>query len=220
MSISTPSVAIYCRLSKDDLSFGESSSISTQKMILNKYAQMRHWDIHEIYVDDGWSGTNFERPGFEKMIADIEAGLISIVLVKDLARLGRNHLKLGYYTDMYFPEHKIQFVSVLDEIDTAVATSDLAPIKNFVNEMQALHISQSTKHSLRAKAEAGFFMGSYAPFGYQLRPDNHHKLYIDPKAAKVVKDIYEWCISGDGFTKIARRLNELNIPCPKLLSKG
>ena len=94
MSETNSSVAIYCRLSKDDLSFGESSSISTQKMILKKYAQMRQWSIHEIYVDDGWSGANFDRPAFEKMIADIETGLINIVLVKDLSRLGRNHLNI------------------------------------------------------------------------------------------------------------------------------
>ena len=146
--------ALYCRLSKDDLSFGESSSISTQKMILRKYAQMKNWAIHDIYVDDGWSGANFDRPGFKRMIADIEAGHISIVAVKDLSRLGRNHLQLGYYTDMFFPEHKVTFVSVLDEIDTAVRVDDLAPVKNFVNEMQARHISQSTRHSLRAKAES------------------------------------------------------------------
>lgn len=208
------SVAIYCRLSKDDLSLGESSSISTQKMILKKYTHMKNWEIHEFYIDDGWSGTNFERPGFNKMIADIESGLIDIVLVKDLSRLGRNHLKLGYYTDIFFPEHMVQFVSVLDEIDSLNAPSDFAPIKNFVNEMQARQISQNTSKSLRAKAEAGLFMGAYAPYGYQLHPDNHHKLYIDPKAANVVKDIYQWCINGDGFTKIAKRLNELKILCP------
>ena len=208
------SVAVYCRLSKDDLSLGESSSITTQKMILKKYAHMKNWDIHEFYIDDGWSGTNFERPSFKKMIADIESGLISIVLVKDLSRLGRNHLQLGYYTDIYFPEHMVQFVSVLDEIDSLNAPSDLAPIKNFVNEMQARQISQNTSKSLRAKAEAGLFMGAYAPYGYQLHSDNHHKLYVDPKAANMVKDIYQWCIDGDGFTKIARRLNELKTLCP------
>ena len=124
------SAALYCRLSKDDLSFGESSSISTQKMILRKYAQMKNWNVFDIYVDDGWSGANFDRPGFKRMIADIEAGNISIVAVKDLSRLGRNHLQLGYYTDMFFPEHKVTFVSVLDEIDTSVRADDLAPIKN------------------------------------------------------------------------------------------
>ena len=206
--------AIYCRLSKDDLNFGESSSISTQKMILRKYAQMKNWTIYDIYVDDGWSGANFDRPGFKRMIADIEAGHISIVAVKDLSRLGRNHLQLGYYTDMFFPEHKIQFVSVLDEIDTSVRVDDLAPIKNFVNEMQARHISQSTRHSLRAKAEAGMFLGAYAPYGYKLQPNNHHKLYIDSKAAEVVRNIYGWCIAGDGFTKIAKRLNESGVLCP------
>ena len=138
------SVAIYCRLSKDDLSLEESSSITTQKMILKKYAHMKNWEIHEFYIDDGWSGTNFERPGFKKMISDIESGFINIVLVKDLSRLGRNHLQLGYYTDIFFPEHMVQFVSVLDEIDSLNAPSDLAPIKNFVNEMQARQISQNT----------------------------------------------------------------------------
>ena len=208
------SAALYCRLSKDDLSFGESSSISTQKMILRKYAQMKNWTIHDIYVDDGWSGANFDRPGFKRMISDIEAGHINIVAVKDLSRLGRNHLQLGYYTDIFFLEHRITFVYVLDEIDTSVRTDDLAPIKNFVNEMQARHISQSTKHPLRAKAESGQFLGAYAPYGYKLQANNHHKLYIDPKTAQVVRDMYEWCIAGDGFTRIAKRLNENGVLCP------
>jgi site-specific DNA recombinase len=148
------------------------------------------------------------------MITDIEAGYINIVAVKDLSRLGRNHLQLGYYTDMFFPEHKVTFVSVLDEIDTSVRVDDLAPIKNFVNEMQARHISQSTKHSLRALAEAGQFMGAYAPYGYRLQTNNHHKLYIDPKAAQIVRSMYAWCIAGDGFTKIAKKLNERGVLCP------
>ena len=206
---------IYCRLSKDDIGNGDSSSITTQKEMLSKYVRDNGWRIVDYYVDDGYSGTNFNRPDFQRMIDDIENGKINMVVVKDLSRLGRNYIQTGQYTDIYFPDRGIRFVALNDGIDSINSDNDFAPFRNILNQMYSTDISKKVKSALRAKKLQGLFLGNFAPYGFQKDPANKNKLLIEETGAAVVRRMYELCASGHGTPYIAKTLNREGIPSPR-----
>ena len=206
--------AIYCRLSRDDGGDAESNSIQTQRMMLKKHAKENGFDYTE-YIDDGWSGTTFERPSFKKMIDDIEEGKISAVLCKDLSRLGRNNAMVAYYTEIFFIDRDIRFIAVNDNIDTAVGDNEIMGFKSIINEFYARDISKKVKSAKRARAQNGEFSGYMAPIGYRKSPDDKHKLLIEETGAEIVRYIFKLAVGGLGTTQIARRLNEEGFVTPR-----
>ena len=208
-------VAIYLRLSRDDQNGNtESMSISNQRDMLMSYCEERGWKIYDIYVDDGFTGTNFERPGFQRMIGDIEEGYVSVVLTKDLSRLGRNYVMTGQYTDFFFPEHGVRYVAVNDSYDSAKEDNDIAPFKNILNEMYAKDISKKVRSVRQTSAKQGKFMGSKPPFGYVKSPEDKHLLIIDPPAAEIVKRLFREFAGGDSGRNIAAKLNAEGVDTP------
>lgn len=182
--------ALYCRLSKDDMLQGDSESIKTQKAMLTQYAKEHGFLVVEIYVDDGYSGLNFDRPSFNRMLDDIEAGKIDVVITKDLSRLGRDHLKVGHFTEIYFPVKNVRYIAVNDGVDTANKNNDIAALKNVMNEFYSRDNSRKIRSSIRARAKAGLYRSSFNPIGYRKSPDNHNKLIVDEETAWIVKRIY------------------------------
>ena len=213
--------ALYCRLSRDDGTESESNSIGNQKKLLSQKAKEMGLTDTKYYVDDGYTGTNFNRPGFQQLIDDIEIGLVSAVMVKDLSRLGRDYVSVGNYTDSYFPEHNIRFIAVNDAIDSDEGESEIAPFKNILNEMYARDISKKIRSSHRLRGSMGEPL-SQPPYGYIKSPENKKKWIIDPEAATVVKSIFKMCLDGKGNETIARTLqeNEVLIPMAYWQSKG
>ena len=205
--------ALYCRLSRDDGVEGESNSIGTQKKLLKQYAKDHGLDNTHYYVDDGYTGTNFNRPGFQKMIDDIELGYISAVIVKDLSRLGRRYDMVGYYTDTYFPDMDVRFIAVNDNIDSDEGESEIAPFKNIINEWYARDISKKVKSSYRIRGNLGEPIAP-PPYGYIKSPDNPKKWIVDSEAAQVVKDIFRMCLEGKGNETIAGILQEQKVLTP------
>ncbi|MBR5236906.1 MAG: recombinase family protein, partial [Clostridia bacterium] len=203
------SVAIYCRLSKDDLVQNiESSSISTQKSMIMKYVRDHSWFVYDLYIDDGWSGTNFDRPDFQRMIEDIELGNVNMVVVKDLSRLGRNYILTGQYTDIVFPNYGVRFIAIDDGVDTLKNNNDITPFKNILNEMYSKDISKKIRSAVRTKKRNGDFLSNYAPYGYKKAPDNKNRLIVEETAAKVVKQIFSMYEAGLGSTAIAKILTK------------
>lgn len=213
--------ALYCRLSRDDGTESESNSIGNQKKLLSQKAKEMGLTDTKYYVDDGYTGTNFNRPGFQQLIDDIEIGLVSAVMVKDLSRLGRDYVSVGNYTDSYFPEHNVRFIAVNDAIDSDEGESEIAPFKNILNEMYARDISKKIRSSHRLRGSMGEPL-SQPPYGYMKSPENKKKWIIDPEAATVVKSIFKMCLDGKGNETIARELqeNEVLIPMAYWQSKG
>lgn len=213
--------ALYCRLSRDDGTESESNSIGNQKKLLSQKAKEMGLTDTKYYVDDGYTGTNFNRPGFQQLIDDIEIGLVSAVMVKDLSRLGRDYVSVGNYTDSYFPEHNIRFIAVNDAIDSDEGESEIAPFKNILNEMYARDISKKIRSSHRLRGSMGEPL-SQPPYGYMKSPENKKKWIIDPEAATVVKSIFKMCLDGKGNETIARELqeNKVLIPMAYWRSKG
>lgn len=213
--------ALYCRLSRDDGTESESNSIGNQKKLLSQKAKEMGLTDTKYYVDDGYTGTNFNRPGFQQLINDIEIGLVSAVMVKDLSRLGRDYVSVGNYTDSYFPEHNIRFIAVNDAIDSDEGESEIAPFKNILNEMYARDISKKIRSSHRLRGSMGEPL-SQPPYGYMKSPENKKKWIIDPEAATVVKSIFKMCLDGKGNETIARELqeSEVLIPMAYWQSKG
>lgn len=213
--------ALYCRLSRDDGTESESNSIGNQKKLLSQKAKEMGLTDTKYYVDDGYTGTNFNRPGFQQLIDDIEIGLVSAVMVKDLSRLGRDYVSVGNYTDSYFPEHNVRFIAVNDAIDSDEGESEIAPFKNILNEMYARDISKKIRSSHRLRGSMGEPL-SQPPYGYMKSPENKKKWIIDPEAATVVKSIFKMCLDGKGNETIARELqeNEVLIPMAYWRSKG
>lgn len=213
--------ALYCRLSRDDGTESESNSIGNQKKLLSQKAKEMGLTDTKYYVDDGYTGTNFNRPGFQQLIDDIEIGLVSAVMVKDLSRLGRDYVSVGNYTDSYFPEHNIRFIAVNDAIDSDEGESEIAPFKNILNEMYARDISKKIRSSHRLRGSMGEPL-SQPPYGYMKSAENKKKWIIDPEAATVVKSIFKMCLDGKGNETIARELqeNEVLIPMAYWRSKG
>lgn len=208
-------VAIYLRLSRDDQNGGaESMSISNQRDMLMEYCEERGWKVYDIYVDDGFTGTNFERPSFHRMIEDIIKGYISVVLTKDLSRLGRNYVMTGQYTDFFFPEHGVRYVAVNDSYDSAKDDNDIAPFKNILNEMYAKDISKKVRSVRQTSAKQGKFMGSKPPFGYVKSTEDKYLLVIDPPAAEIVKRLFREFAGGDSGRNIATKLNAEGVDTP------
>ena len=208
--------AIYCRLSQDDGSLGESGSIQTQKAILTQYCQEHHMEIVDCYCDDGWSGTNFDRPAFQRMIGDIEAGRVNTVIVKDLSRFGREYAQMGLYIEHYFEEKGVRFLSLAENIDSSQGLNNLVlPFTNVINSLYARQASEKTKAAHRARAKNGMFLGSRAPYGYQKDPNDRHHLIVDPEAAEVVKEIFRMFADGIGYVRMTKILRERNILNPQ-----
>lgn len=209
-------VGIYLRLSRDDgNSNAESMSIVTQKQMLTDYVKERGWDLTETYIDDGYSGTTFDRPAFQRMLKDIEHGYIDCVITKDLSRLGRNYAKTGYYTEEYFLEHGIRYIAVNDNVDTMKDDNDIAPFKNILNEMYAKDISRKIRSSRAVSTRQGKFMGSKPPFGYTRDPDDKHKLIPDEIPAQIVYRIFHMYALGDTARHIGDVLNNEGILSPR-----
>lgn len=207
---------IYCRLSQDDGNVGESGSIQTQKTLLTQYCSEHRITIGAYYCDDGWSGTNFERPDFKRMLDDIEAGKINMVIVKDLSRFGREYAQMGLYIEHYFEEKGVRFISVAENIDSANGIDNLVlPFTNVINSFYARQASSKTKAAHRARAKAGMFIGSRAPFGYLKDPADRHHLLIDPPAADVVRDIFQMFADGIGYVRMTKILRERGVLNPQ-----
>lgn len=205
--------ALYPRLSRDDDMQGESNSIVNQKAMLKKYAEDHHFENTKFYVDDGYSGTNFNRPGFKAMLEDIEAGYVTTVIVKDMSRLGRNYLEVGYYTDTYFPDHNVRFIAVNDGVDSELGEDDFTPFRNIINEWYAKDISRKIRSSKKLKGNSGEPLAP-PPYGYMKNPDNPKQWIVDEEAAEVVRKIYRLYLEGNGVETTARLLQEANILTP------
>ena len=206
---------LYCRLSKDDGNSVESMSIWSQKVMLKQFAESNSIAIYDYYVDDGYSGTNFERPSFKKMITDIENGKINCVITKDLSRLGRNYLQSGAYIEMYFTQKNIRYIAITDGIDTLNSNqNDIMPFKNILNEMYAKDTSKKVKSAIQSRMREGTYIGSKAPFGYLKDPDNKRRLIIDEKTKPIIELIYKLCLEGKGTQLISQELMKRKIPRP------
>ena len=213
--------ALYCRLSRDDGTESESNSISNQKTLLQQKAKEYGLTNTRCYVDDGFTGTNFNRPGFQQMLEDIDLGYISAVMVKDLSRLGRDYVSVGHYTDIYFPEHNVRFIAVNDMVDSADGENELAPFKNIMNEMYARDISRKVRSSHRLRGNMGVPL-SQPPYGYKKDPDMKGRWIVDPEPAEVVRRIFRLFLEGNGVESIAHILqkDQVMIPLAYWFSKG
>lgn len=210
-------VGLYMRLSREDGDKEESSSVTNQREILKRYvSEQENFFIVKEYVDDGYTGTNFDRPKFKEMIQDIEAGIIDTVITKDLSRLGRERLGVGHYTEIYFPEHNVRYIALLDNIDTYfdAGMNDMAPFKGVINDMYVRDISKKIRSSLIERKKAGNFLGVTAPYGYQKDPNNKFHLVINEKEAEVVKRVFRLYLEGNGLTRIAQILTKDGVPVP------
>lgn len=210
----TYNVGIYCRLSKDDNNIDESASIQNQKTMLTNYCLEKGWNITAIYADDGFTGTNFDRPDFKQMIRDIKDGKINLVLTKDLSRLGRNYVLTGQYTESFFPDHGVRFIAVNDNIDSINEDNDIAPFKNILNEYYAKDISRKVRSTRNMLAQQGKFGNSRPPYGYIKSPDNKYQLIIDEAVADNVRRIFKMFIEGKSGRYIADIFNQEGIPTP------
>lgn len=209
-------VGIYARLSRDDNNGNlESMSIANQRQILSDYVNEKGWILAGEYIDDGYSGTNFDRPDFKRMLKDIECGKIDCVVTKDLSRLGRNYSMTGYYTDEYFPEQHCRYIAINDGVDTMGANNDFAAFHNVINEYYPRDISKKVRQVKRTNAEKGMFMGSRAPYGYKKSPEDKHQLIIDEETSWVIKKIFDKFINGENARMIADDLNNMNLLCPR-----
>jgi len=206
--------ALYCRVSRDDGTEKESNSITNQKRMLSKYAKTNGFKNIKVYEDDGFTGTNFNRPDMQRLLDDVEMGYVSTIIVKDMSRFGREYLQVGYYTEHYFPEKNVRFIAVNDGVDSAnEEDNDFTPLRNFMNELYAKDISRKVKSAHRVKGMAGEPL-SQPPYGYMKDPENKKKWIIDPEAASVVKDIFKMCLEGKGNETIARILQERQVLIP------
>lgn len=215
MDQQTKITALYCRLSKDDERLGESLSIETQKTILSQYARENGLYPIEYYVDDGFSGLNFNRPGFQKMIDDIALGKIGTVITKDLSRLGRDHIQTGQYAEIYFPTHKVRYIAINDGYDSNNQQSTLyATLKTAINEFYSRDNSVKIKASFRARAKEGKHHSVVPPYGFLKDPKNKNSLIRDPETAPYVEKIFELVLRGWGNHRIRDYLLEAKVPCP------
>jgi len=214
----TYSAGIYLRLSDedDDSELGQSRSIINQRDMLSEFISSNGWTLTDVYCDDGYSGTNFNRPGFRRMIRDIESGRINMVATKDLSRLGRDYIETGYYIERYFPEHGVRYIAVNDGIDTCEkgAGNDMSPFKAVMNDLYSKDISKKIKSAMDIKKKTGKFIGAFAPYGYRKSAQDRNKLVVSGETASVVKRIYNMFIEGHGYSRIARTLQSEGILPP------
>ena len=217
-------VALYIRLFVED-NKKRGCSVENQKLVLNDFlADKPDFVVYDTYIDNGATGTNFHRPGFQQMLSDIEAGHIDCVIVKDLSRLGRNSIDTGYYIEQYFHTHNVRFIAVTDQFDTAdpgsLHSGIMLPLKNMINEAYALDIGRKIKAQARQAMKDGDYIGARAPYGYRKDPDNCHKLLIDEDTAPVVRQIFEWAHEHVALNRIVRNLNEMGITAPSHYKKS
>jgi len=211
----TYNVGIYCRLSRDDERTGESVSIENQREMLSRYVREQGWNLYSTYCDDGVSGTTFDRPGFNQLIADATAGKINLVLCKDLSRLGRDYIESGKYTDVVFPSMGVRFIALNDGVDTIHKNNEMLVIlKNVMNDLYARDTSNKIRAVKQSTFKTGKYVGCYAPIGYVKSPEDKHVLVIDPVTAPVVMRIFDLRCQGYSYRKIATTLNTEHIPTP------
>ena len=208
--------AAYARLSREDGDKLESDSILNQQRLIEDFcAAQAEIELVESYSDDGFTGTNFQRPGFQRMITAIESGKINCVIVKDLSRFGRDYIDMGYYLERYFPAKGVRFIAINDRVDSQLRQYDMMlPLKNVFNTQYAKDISEKVRSAFRAKQRRGEFIGAFAAYGYRKDPQDHNRLIPDPVASEVVLRIFRMAAAGCGQIRIARVLNEERIPCP------
>ena len=211
--------ALYIRLSREDGDREESNSIASQRELLTEFTNAQtDMAVPRLYVDDGHTGTDFDRPDFQRMIVDLRAGIVNCVIVKDLSRFGRNYVGVGEYLEHVFPLLNVRFISVSDNVDSYLdprsVNNLVVPFKNILNDEYARDISNKVRASLDLKRRQGKFIGSFASYGYRKDPNDHSRLLIDETAAAIVRDIFDWFISGTSVLGIAKRLNEQGVPNP------
>lgn len=186
MNKSDTITALYCRLSQEDALDGDSNSIINQKSILGKYANDNQYPNPQFYIDDGWSGTNFERPSFKEMIKDIEAGKVKTVIVKDMSRLGRDYLKVGYFSEIFFPDNDVRLIAINDGVDSFKGDNDFTPFRNLFNDFYAKDTSKKICAVFKSKGMSGEHLGE-PPYGYMKNPENKKQWIIDEPTAEIVK---------------------------------
>ena len=208
--------ALYIRLSKEDESEGPSQSVQNQESLLREFVQQHRLSVHDTYIDDGWSGTSFDRPAFQRMITDIEEKKVNMVITKDLSRLGRDYILTGHYMERYFPEHRVRYISLLDGIDTVVdsTANDITPFRAIMNDMYAKDISKKIKSVKRDKQRKGQFIGGKPVYGYKMHPTEKNKIVIDEEVAPIVRRIFALALSGMSCRNIATLLNQEGVPTP------
>lgn len=205
--------ALYCRISLDDGGDNESMSISNQKLLLKDHAEKLGMFQYEYYVDDGYTGRNFNRPSFRRMIADIEAGKVGCVITKDLSRLGRNYIEAGTYIEIFFPKHNVRYIAVTDGVDSLTSPElDITPFKNILNDMYSRDISKKVLAGRMTRSRQGKFCGGTPPYGLKRDPEEKGHLLIDPETAPVIRKIYDMALDGWGCMRIAKRLMEDKAP--------
>ena len=212
-------VGIYLRISKEEHTFSKvSESILNQKKIIESYIEKNNYNLYKVYSDDGYSGTNFDRPAFKKLLEDIEKHKVDMVITKDLSRLGRDYIQTGYYLEKYFPENNVRYVSILDNIDTGIDSSinDITPFKSIMNDMYAKDISKKIKSVKQQKIKNGEFIGSKAPYGYRRSLTEKNKIEIDNYSSEIVKEIFNMALQGLSARAIAIKLSEKEILPPSL----
>ena len=219
LEISNPmdyKVGLYLRLSKEDENEGPSESINNQKSLLIQFVQEHHLSVYDTYVDDGWSGTSFDRPGFKRLIDDIEAKKVNMVITKDLSRLGRDYILTGHYLERYFPENCVRYISLLDGIDTGVdsTANDITPFRAIMNDMYAKDISKKIKSVKHDKQRKGLFIGGKPIYGYKMSKEEKNKIVIDEAAAPIVRRVFNMALNGTSCHQIAVLLNTEKIPTP------
>ena len=213
--------ALYCRLSRDDELSGDSNSIVHQKEILSAYAEKRGFENTRFYVDDGYSGTNFNRPDFLRMMDDVNNGLVGTIIVKDMSRFGRDYIMVGYYTEIMLPQMDIRFIAVNDNVDSEnQADNDFTPFRNIINEWYAKDTSKKIRSVLKAKGNSGKHLSVIPPFGYKKDPNDKEKWIIDEDAAQIVRKIYRLYLDGNTMGGIARKLTAEGIETPKLYAEN
>lgn len=208
--------ALYIRLSKEDESEGPSQSVNNQKSMLDEFVRQRRLSVYDTYIDDGWSGTSFDRPGFQRLIADIEAGKVNMVITKDLSRLGRDYILTGHYMERYFPEHRVRYISLLDGIDTGVdsTANDITPFRAIMNDMYAKDISKKISSVKHDKQRKGLFIGGKPVYGYRMHPAEKNKIVVDEEAAPFVRRMFGMALEGTSCREIAARFNAEGVPTP------
>ena len=219
LEISSPmdyQVGLYIRLSKEDENEGPSESVTNQKSLLDEFVKEHRLSVYDTYIDDGWSGTSFDRPDFKRLIGDIDTKKVNMVITKDLSRLGRDYSKIGDYLDHYFPEHRVRYISLLDNYDNGVESvaDDVMPFHALMNDMYAKDISKKIKSIKHYKQHKGLFIGGKPIYGYKKHPTEKNHIVIDENVSGVVENIFNMALGGMSCRQIAVRLNEDKIPTP------
>ena len=211
--------ALYCRISLEDGGDNESMSISNQKLMLRDFAEKNGMFQYEYYVDDGYTGRNFNRPSFQRMIADIQAGKIGCVITKDLSRLGRNYIEAGSYIEIFFPKHNVRYIAITDGVDSLTRQEmDITPFKNILNDMYSRDISKKVLAGRMTRSRQGKFCGGQPPLGLMRDPEDKGHLIRDPETAPVIRKIYDMALDGWGCMRIAKQLMDDKVPITRVKS--